>query len=386
MNKSSPKKDALIYSLLLVLISISSISYIPEIYMNEGLYGKLHFVLLASMMGLTILTNNLFKLIENVFLNKIFFPLLIFSLLLILFYALGFRTTSEDFMQIAIVYVSVWIGHELKIKENGIVSLLIIYGIVAAILGYSSINTYTGELSLEGNMYDIEGKNQIGAIVSTGAFFMAYTAQTVASKKMRFISLLLAGILFVLLVIVRCRTALLAFIILTIFSTIKLNDRKNLTIYSIIGFILLIIFSQQILEILQDAFIGDRGTANMDDLSSNRIERNIQGMAYLSDNIFIGELKAHSGIEIIHNYLLNRLVLYGIWAIPLVFCYFVFAVRILKKTLLPRSFTFEDIGYFVLIIPFFCSLLEPDAPFGPGTVQAFLYIIFGYSSKNSLNR
>lgn len=372
--------------LLLVLITISSFSYIPNIYLNDSLYSMLHLVLLASMVGLTILTNNFFKLLNNKFLNRIVLYLVLFSFFILPLYALGYRVTFQDIIQIAIVCFSVWIGYELYLKERGITILLFIYACCASILGVSSLFTYLGSMSMAGNMYAIIGKNQIGAIVSIAAFVMFYTSQTSSIKKYRFIALLLFIFLIIILTVVRCRTALLAFLLVAIFSFVKINPTRKLALYSVFGFLLFLIFSQQLFEIFQEAFLGDRGFSDMDDLSSNRLERNVQGLSYFANNPFIGEMKEYSGIAIIHNYLLNRFVLYGIWAFPLAMCYFIFLLKIFKKTFIPRSFSFYDVGFFALIIPFICSLLEPDAPFGPGTVQSFTYILFGYSLKNTYNK
>lgn len=379
------KRDKFIYILLFILVIISAVSYSPNVFADAGVYGLLHSVLLICMGGLALLTNNFTKLLQNSFENKLLIPLIILVLFFILFLGLGCRITTEDILQIFIVYICVWIGHELHVSQNNMVILLFAYALVALYLAISSIGTYVGDFSMDSNMYEIDAKNQIGAIVSTAAYVMCFMSQKTQNRKLQLLSLILMGTLCVLLFIIRCRTALLAFLIAAIFTIFRVGTKKKVVIYFTIGFIVCLLFYQQIIDVLYSAFVGDRGVSNMDDLSSNRLERNIQGIDYLSNHLFVGELRNHSGIEIIHNYLLNRFVFYGIWAFPLFLCYIIFALKILKQTCIPRQFSFYDIGYFVLIIPFICSFLEPDAPFGPGTVQAFLYILFGFSLKNSQN-
>lgn len=63
------------------------------------------------------------------------------------------------------------------------------------------------------------------------------------------------------------------------------------------------------------------------------------------------------------------------------FCYTLFyiIIFILKNIRRASVVNFEQIGVYLLIIPFIISLLEPSFPFGPGSVQVFTYILFGYS-------
>ena len=368
-----------------ILIIASTISYAPEVFANGSLYGQLHLLILMSMVLLTACAGNFKQLVGNRFMNGILFPLLIFSLLIGLFYGMGLRSSTIDIMQIGIVYASIWIGYQLKLKNNISVYLIIIYALVATYLGYTSITTYLTSFSMDENMYAIDAKNQIGAIVALACFSIFYTAQCTPDKRLSITSYILFAILFVLLIYIRCRTALLAMIITAVITLYKVNDSRKLALYSICGLVLLIVFSEQTLNILQDAFIGDRGVANMDDLSSNRLERNEQAITYLSNNLFIGELQYHSDIAQIHNYILNRFVRYGIWGLPLILIYCSIGFKALKQTLGHRRFTIHDIGYFAVLIPFICSMLEPDAPFGPGTVYSIVFIQFGYSLRNSLN-
>ena len=372
---------------LAILIIASTVSYIPDIFADAALYGRLGIVIMLSVVTLLAFTGNFKELVRNSFFNKLLFPLMIFTLLITTFYAIGFsRVTATDIMQIGIIYVSMWIGHELVISQKTITSLVIMYAILAIYLCYTSASTFLGVLSMDENLYLIEAKNQIGVIAAYAAMYMVYIAQTTENKKLSILTYGICIILIALMLIIRCRTALLAFIIGAGYIVFKVSDTKRLFILFFVGFFVVLIFSEQIFSTLQDAFIGDRNIGNLDELSSNRMERNEQGLLYLQNNLFIGEMQHHSGVAIIHNYVINRLVRYGIWGLPLIFIYFVIGIRVIKQLLLPTKLTFADIGYIGLIIPLFCSLLEPDAPFGPGTVQAFAYIMLGYSIKNSMNK
>jgi len=370
-----------------ILIIASTVSYTPEIFANDAIYGRLGLIIMLSVVTLLAFTNNLKELVRNRFFNKILFPLIAFSLIITTFYAIGFsRVTTADIMQIGIIYVSMWIGHELIISQKIITSLIIMYAILAIYLCYASASTYLGVISMDENLYMIEAKNQIGVIAAYAAIYMVYIAQTTNNRKLSILTYGICIILIALMLIIRCRTALLAFIIGAGYIVFKMSDAKRLFVLSLVGFFVVLIFSEQIFSTLQDAFIGDRNVSNLDEVSSNRLERNEQGVLYLQNNLFVGEMQHHSGIAIIHNYVINRLVRYGIWGLPLIFIYFVIVTKVVRQILLPLKLTFADIGYIGLIIPLFCSLLEPDAPFGPGTVQAFAYIMFGYSIKNSINK
>ncbi len=368
------------------MIIASALSYMPEIFSNNSSYNRMHTVILLSTVSLFALSGNYGSLFRHKLMNKVLYPLILFIFLICLFYGIGLNVGTIDIMQIAIVYVSLWIGYELNLKDNVFIALLFVYGLVAAYLGYTAITTYLTSFLMEENAYAIAAKNQIGAIVAVAGFAMFYIAQCSSTKKLSIISYIFFFVLLFLMAFIRCRTALLAFLITAFLTIYKVNDSRKLLVYLFCGTVLMIVFSSQISEILQDVFVGDKVGAKIDDLSTNRIERNEQSIRYLNDHLFAGELITPSDIEIIHNYILNRLVRYGIWAIPLLFIYFVIGCKAIKQALWYKKYSFYDVGYFAMLIPFICSLLEPDAPFGPGTVYSFSYILFGYSLKNSLNR
>lgn len=379
-------KNKITFILLTILIIASVISYIPEVFSNGGLYSKLHLLNLISTISLFSISAHFNALINNRFMNALLFPLILFTIFIALFYGIGLRSSTNDILQIIIVYVSIWIGYQLNLRNKDSLFLLLIYAVVAIYLGYTAITTYLTSFSMDENMYAIDAKNQIGAIVSLACFAIFYVAQCSSNKRLTIISYTLFAALFILLLYIRCRTALLALIITIILTLYKINESHKLAVYFLCGVILMIVFANQITTIFYDTFIGDRGVANMDDLSSNRLERNEQAITYLSNHLLIGEMRYHSGIAQIHNYILNRSVRYGIWAFPLMIIYFTIGIKTLKQTFLYKRFTIHDIGYFAMLIPFICSLLEPDAPFGPGSVYSLVYILFGYSLNKSLNK
>lgn len=379
-------KNRITFIMLTILIIASVASYIPEVFSNEGLYSKLHLLNLISIITLFTLAAHFSALINNGFMNAILFTIIIFTIFIALFYGIGLRISTNDIFQIIIVYVSIWIGYQLNLKNKIYIYLLLIYAVTSIFLGYASITTYLTSFSMEENMYAIDAKNQIGAIVSLACFAAFYVAQCSTDKRVKIISYLLFTVLLVLSIFIRCRTALLALILTIVFTLYKVNESQKLLLYFLCGLILLVVFSEQIISIFHDAFIGDRGITNIDDLSSNRLERNEQAIDYLSNHLFIGEMRYHSGIAQIHNYILNRSVKYGIWAFPLIIVYLTIGIKSLKQIFLFKRFTIHDIGYFAVLIPFICSLLEPDAPFGPGSVYSLVYVLFGYSLSRSLNK
>jgi hypothetical protein len=59
--------------------------------------------------------------------------------------------------------------------------------------------------------------------------------------------------------------------------------------------------------------------------------------------------------------------------------YLLFVVKIIKEYFRYKELQFDKMGFFIPIIPFFISLLEPSFPFGPGTVQVLVYVLFGHA-------
>ena len=177
------------------------------------------------------------------------------------------------------------------------------------------------------------------------------------------------------------RTILLGFLVFAIIYYCKSHQLKNVLLSVVILLFLLLLFYAPILSFFKDVFIANKDITDLDSVSSGRMERNIEGLSFWSLNPFFGEMKTPSLVPRIHNYLINILVAYGIFSFPFIVLFFYLLVVAAKKWKKENTLHIESVGYWVMFIPFFCSLLEPSAPYGPGLVQSIPFFLFGNSMR-----
>lgn len=384
-NNNTSLKDKIVLLLLFIIIFTATIAYSPSIYANEGLYALFRYANIVVIGLLFVLSFNAKRLFKHRFISGFLYPTIFMLIILVLLKRFGLDVDFSEISVIINAFMAMWVGYEAKLGAKYVKQLLIFHAIIAVVVGYEAIQAYLGSFSLESSLYLLDGKNQIGVIVATASFAMMYLSITSDSKSARITSIILCVILFSLLVLIRCRTALVALLLGAFITINKILSGRKLSIFYIVLVLLICVFSSQIISVFKDVFILDREISDVNDLTTGRMDRNAQAIEYIPQHIMEGEMISQSYIELIHNYVLKNLVKYGVWCIPMLICYIMLIFKVYKQTILQHKFTLYDIGFFILILPLFCSLLEPGAPFGPGSVMLFPFILFGISSKNSLN-
>ena len=357
----------------------------PMVYAVGSLYAKFRIVNIGLIALMLLLTGNYGRLLQHAFMNKYLLTILIMFLILFVLQSLGYRVEFTSCIVMLNSSIAMWIGYEAKLGFKNLKNLLIFHAIIAIILGYGAITTYLGNFSLESDLYLLDGKNQIGVHVAVATFVMFFFALITNIKKEKILALTLFGILLSLLVVIRCRTALVAMLVAAFILIHKVFNNKRLLLIYVACSLILIVFSNYFLGIISNVFLMDRDVTDVNELTTGRAERNVQAIEYIQEHFFDGELLSPAGIELIHNYILKNLVTFGIWCLPLLVCYFMIIYRIFKQTICVNKIYLSDIGYFVMLIPLFNSLLEPSAPFGPGSVMVFMFLLLGISFRNSPN-
>ena len=376
------KLDKVVYFLLYAVIAIVFVSYVPFVY-GSSLYDRCRIAVLGVMSLLSVLAIFKGAFFRDGLIRKLFVAFLIIAYEFLVFEAFELRYNLDDARQLLIVLLCIIIGYSLRIEDKQIQNLCVFYSLLAVVLGLWVLIFYTGGVSFVGDRNSIDGKNQVGGIVATGAALSLYNYLSSDCKKKFF--LLLTIVLFFLSAIIRCRSAFSAFLFLSFFLLMKKYPVQKMIPVGLLLIALYLIFKTQVDGFFVDSLMGSRGVESIDDISTGRADRNRMGWAYLSNHFFEGELVQSANIPWIHNYLLLRLVRYGIWSLFFVFFYFVIAARMVREYMNIRTgrFEYRRIGFYVIAIPYFVSLLEPSYPFGPGTVQVFSYILLGYSLRGS---
>ena len=365
-------------NLLYLVIILVAISYYPPLYSVEAIYSAMRLGLYAIVIFLVALTFSFKSLLKNGLLKAGGIVILLILLEFLIFYAFGLRFEFSDVWQLIIVLLCISIGFNLKnIGENRVNQLLQLYAAIGVCVGLISFNFYKDAIS-ELNVYAVEGKNQLGLIISSAAAVALYLGISLPklSKQWIFRLFFLFGMVILLLMGARSAfAALLAFASVLLYKALTRKQR----IWC--GVILIIILACSF-DFLFTMLIGNHDVTDLNSISTGRLERNMLGIAYINEYFWEGELYHASNIPWIHNYLILRLVRYGVWSFLFLFFYFYLFVGMVRNIIRTRrQVKLENIGFFLLIVPYFISLLEPSAPFGPGSNVFMLYIILGITMR-----
>lgn len=361
--------------LLLFVVLIIAISYYPVFYASSTLYSIFRAITYIVIILVVMLNFSLKKIFNIKFLRTLLLLLILIFLEFFVFFALGLNFEFSDFWQLIIVFLSIVIGVNYGDRVEDLKRLLIFYALIGVGIGLISFNYYKADIDSM-DVYAVEGKNQLGLIVSTASAISLYLGIYYKKFKQRilFIAIYLIG--FLILFLMSARSATFGLLLYSFVFLFKFLSFKAKFAILVLAIFLSIAFSTVIVEM----FIGNHDVADLNSLSSGRIERNLLGVAYVKEHFWDGELYQKSYIPWIHNYLLLRVVRYGIWAVFLLCFYFYILFNVIRQIYHSKKIIeITKIAPFFLIIPYFISMLEPSAPFGPGSNVFILYIIYGTS-------
>lgn len=367
---------------LYLLLAMVFVSYLPTAYSaNLNVYLSRGIMVVMAIVAII-------SIFQSGFLKNYFFRALIIAIIFLVlefsFFSLfQYNFEMDDVRQLLIVFLCMVVGYFISVTEKQFTNLCLFYIISTIALGGYAIIFYTGSFSFATDRTLISSKNQVGAMVAVGGALALYFNLIVSRRKLLF--LILSVLAFAVSAVLRDRSAFVALIFYTFIISFKKIPAYKVIIAMLVAVLIYIFFRSIIDSFFTNALIG-RGSWDIDDLSTGRAERNRMGIQYLYDHFWDGELLQRAYIPWIHNYLLLRLVRYGVWSMLFMIVYFKFVVKIIKETLQMKRLHLDSIGFFVPIIPFFISMLEPSFPFGPGTVQFFVYVLFGQSLQKEQYR
>lgn len=362
-------------TLLYVLLAAVFVSYIPMIYLTS-LYNVFSLGIMGVMALLVLIAVFRSGFLKNRFLWAFFVVIAFLIMEFVVFQVGHLNYNLDDVRQIIIVYLCMLVGYTISMTELQLSRMSLFYVVGSILLGLYAIIFYTGSFSFEGDRTLITGKNQIGGMVAVGGAIATYFYLTFEKRKGMFFALALLA--FFVSAILRDRSAFVAFIFFAVVLSFKQFPFYKVGLVLIAMLLFYLFFKSTIDNFFINSLIG-RGELDIEDLSTGRSTRNEMGIQYFISHFWVGELEASANIPWIHNYLLLRLVRYGVWSMFFILVYLMFVVKIIKEYFGDKELQFDKMGFFIPIIPFFISLLEPSFPFGPGTVQVLVYVLFGHA-------
>jgi hypothetical protein len=258
-------------------------------------------------------------------------------------------------------------------------TMLKIYVSLVVLMVFLNINYYMSSFSVM-KMYVIPYKNQIGPMLGLSSiivlsFMGDCLKKGLMSKSIGYGTMLVFLIYFQL--IMRNRSGIIAFIIIGVIFLIKQKKSTYYLVVAIIAFIPLTIYFDRIFNFIWLSFTLNYDSSSLTSLSAGRIHDYMIAINYLKENFLLGSLPDGRGPNISpHNYILNIVMNYGIFALPLVILYIGLIVFSLKRILYGSTERSILIGL-LLAYSLIISMFEYSFPYGPGVSQMILWLTLG---------
>lgn len=367
------RKSSFLFVATLLLVLLVVTAFFPPVLDNSRYYSLTKY----GVFGLLVLLaffSKCYKSFQNEFIRKSLIITIIAVFLVFFLYAFSFRIGWYDATSLISIVLAVSIGYSLSLKQGQIELILLFYGVLAVVLGIYSMIYFVGAITLADYMYAVDTKNLVGQIVATAGIGLVVTT---VEHRYLLPKIVLIGLVIILLVVLRCKTAFVAFILFAIYYFRSYFKSSFAFVLVFLVAIACVVYSSQIYSFFERVFVGTKEVVDLNDFTSDRIDRDRDGIAFFISHPIWGELKVESGLENIHNYVIKRLAAYGIFSFPFMVFYFFYFINLIKQWLSLKHRRIECAGLLMLIIPFFSSLLEPSAPFGPGLIQVVPFVFYG---------
>lgn len=375
--------------LLVAGISFVLLSYMPVIINNVRLYDSLRSINYYIFGSLFLLSINIKDIVSSRLISYYSVILYIFFAETLIFLLLDPDKDFSDFIELALPFSAIVIGHSLNYSIKAFRILLLLFCLLALIPGVFSVYQYVGSFTIL-DQYSTEHKNALGGILANFAAIMLCLPHLEETGKFRKLRNYIFFVLFCgCILVLRARAAFLAlmFVLFLVFwLKLKSNKYRYLIFTGIFAGILLVFLFRGFIipAFLSDFFFGGKDISDLNAISSGRFERNIAAIKLIADYPLFGQLSTSIYLKTVHNYVLLKASQFGLLgSLPILILYFFIFWTIIKNVLKIRQIGLENSGYLIIIIPFIISIFEPSYPFGPGSVQVIAFLMFGYSLKST---
>lgn len=376
-------KQTIAKYLLFLTLTLVAASYLPWIYLTK-VYYILRYAIMGSMALSVILTFSIEKYFSARFMRLFALTILIVLAEFVIFHFTGHRFRPSDLTQLAIAFLCVGIGISLDCDLKTWANICYFYTLGLIVMGILNCFYWAGDLYIPEYYMFNEGKNQVGGMIAIAGIACLFFGIKLKEQRTHFLVLFILTLLVLLLI--RARSDFFALLACAAFITVKDSNWRidlktviTLLCFALIGYILYTAFLS---DELHTFMLGGKSSQNLDVVTSNRWARDKQGLDYIFNDSLVGEQEESSGILLIHNYILLRLVRYGIWSFALVGFYIYFGITTVVALLRSRKTDLQDVGYVACALPLIVSFVEPNFPYGPGSVQMMAFLLLGVSLRS----
>ena len=292
----------------------------------------------------------------------------------------------EELRPLLITVCAIIIGIQIKFSRKEIIFFLTQFVLLISFVGFMQVLMNVGGFEIK-DIYLTDGKNALGASLATSVVIALLLLLRSNSNILKVIYAFLFVFCLVILLTIRARAALLTSFFLTLiilWNRIDIKYIKMMFLFLPLIFLVFICsyfwFPDFIIDYIENSLFAGNAES---DFTSGRMDRNLQALSFLKDNLLLGNLQGNSNVSWIHNYPLLNMYNYGlIFSLPILILYLYLLFVILKNMYVNRNKDILcNVGFYVLLVPFVISMAEPTFPFGPGTATVFNFIIFGVSLK-----
>ena len=379
--------------LLVFLITISSHPFVTDISDSEGIQSGtfLSRYIILVFGALFVLTFNYFN-FKSYFKSKTLIVSWIALVLIFLYYLItasffGTKNMMEDGRAILISVAAIMIGWEMNLDKKQLYFILLAFAGLTLYVGLMQIIMNIGGFEIL-DQYESDNKNALGAMLSVSAIiflFVGLNLKKIGWLRFVFLGVVLATI--IVLLTIRARTATLSCGLMLLYIFYERFKKRYFWAFFIGGIALVIILYYFMPQFIKD-YVYDSFYQNYenDDITTDRLNRLIAGIRFLSQHFWLGNLNAYTTLAWIHNYPLEKMYKYGfIFSLPILFIYLFLLVIAVIKSVKTDNHNIYNIGYYLLLTPYIISMAEPTFPFGPGTANVFNFIMFGIALRSSHN-
>lgn len=372
--------------LIVMVVFLTNISQLP-IFVKNGITKYFSFPGWIIFLILLFLNNRVkFGKIEFkvIFIGLIFMIGVLIAELSTPFNHLSSNLIPSFYISLFILMIGLFSSDLLREKDF----LKVINAYIASMLIVSIFvfrEVFSGGYNWLGIGYSYGSKNSLSQMIFIAMIFLIFLYTPKESYK-RAIKISILGFWAILLLALKSRATILALFI-TPFIVIGYSKRhlkwKVIALTLTIGFVLLIYFSPSLKEIVVDGvLLGSRGDRSLNEISSGRIDH----LTVFFPMWFNGNELFGTGTYYVESFPFNALLKHGIlvgWILIFVAYWpMVWAIKNKNSSNLNIVFTIVAISYFLN------SLFEAQAPFGPGTKNYILWLMFGilYGAENKSNK
>ena len=376
--------------LLVVLITISSHPTIVDmskaVGMKSGTILSRYIILVFA--GLFLMCLNVKSMLKPKLVRvSWFFWGWIVIYYLITFAAFGKRGMMGDVRSIAISLAAIMIGWQLDLDEKKFKGLLLAFSGLILFVGLMQVLTNVGGFVIL-NQYEADNKNSLGMMLVSGDIMLLFLGLNHVGKMFPKVLFFTGAVLvLVIMLTLRVRAATLTAGIMGVYIFYERFKGKNFVLYLLGGIAALVILFLILPGSAKD-FVYNSFFQNYEggDITAGRAERNAAAIDFLSYHIFLGNLNHNEDVGWIHNYPLNRTFEFGIiFVLPIMVLYLYLLINTIIKTVKSDNRNIYNAGYYILLIPFIISMVEPTFPFGPGTATVINFLLFGVALRNTSN-